>query len=122
MNRLKKIIVIMLLLTLMMIMALNYSYAADFDGYDGEISPEAENAIPPIRSFLKNILGVVRTVGMIIAVVILVVIACKYMIAAPGERADMKNYLQIYVTGSLVLFGAAGLVGIIRDLVFESLG
>lgn len=59
---------------------------------------------------------------MIIAVVILIVIACKYMIAAPGERADMKNYLQMYVTGSLVLFGAAGLVGIIRDFVFETLG
>ncbi len=118
---LKRFFVIVLLAMLFASVVINLSFATDPGDWDGTISDGANDAIDPTKSFISNVLGVVRTVGMIIAVVILVVIACKYMLAAPSDRADLKKYLQIYVIGALVLFGAAGLVGMVRDIVNDSL-
>ena len=77
---LKRIIVISMLALLLGTMVMNFSvtYAAGPGGWKGNIN-NGQKAISSTKSFLSNVLGVVRTVGMIIAVVILIVIACKYI-------------------------------------------
>ncbi|MCR5185695.1 MAG: hypothetical protein K6D97_01070 [Clostridia bacterium] len=89
--------------------------------FPGEVG-NAQDGIDSTKSLLSSILGIVRIVGITVAVVMLAVIACKYMTLAPGDRANLKKYIPIYVKGALVLFGASGLVGIIRDVVFEATG
>ena len=120
---LKRIIVISMLALLLGMMVMNFSvtYAAGPGGWKGNIN-NGQKAISSTKSFLSNVLGVVRTVGMIIAVVILIVIACKYMLAAPSDRADLKKYMVIYVVGALILFGAAGLVSIVKTITDDALG
>ena len=44
----------------------------------------------------------------------LVVLAIKYMSAAPGDKADIKKHAVVYVTGAVVLFGSAGILSIIE--------
>ena len=81
-----------------------------------------QEGIESTKSLLSSILGIVRIIGMTVAVVMLAVIACKYMLSAPGDRADLKKYLPVYITGAIVLFGASGLVGLIRDITMEATG
>lgn len=73
------------------------------------------NANEKVTNVMNGIISVVRVVGMCIAITLLLVIAMKYMTAAPGEKADIKKASIAYVVGALVLFGAVGILGIISD-------
>jgi len=75
-----------------------------------------------VKGFKKSIstvLGVVRIVGLVIAIVMLAVIGSKYMMAAPSDRADLKKYIPRYVIGAMVLFSASAIVTIVRDAVLK---
>lgn len=56
-----------------------------------------------------------RIVCVTIAVVMLLVIAMKYMISSPGDRADIKKHAVNYVVGAVVLFGVTGILTIIDN-------
>lgn len=64
---------------------------------------------------MDTAIAIVRVVGMCIAVTLLLVVAIKYMSAAPGEKADIKKASVAYVVGAIVLFGAVGILGIISS-------
>ena len=44
----------------------------------------------------------------------LLVVAMKYMTAAPGEKADIKKHAVVYVVGAVVLFAVTGILGLIN--------
>lgn len=67
-------------------------------------------------SLMNQILGIVQVVAMGVAVIMLVVLAIKYVSAAPGEKADIKKSMIIYVVGAILLFGATGILQIIKTL------
>ena len=62
-----------------------------------------------------SILSVVKYVATGIALIMIVVIAAKYMLASAGDRADIKKHAVAYVTGALILFGSAAIVEIIHQ-------
>lgn len=64
---------------------------------------------------------IMRTVGMTIAVTMLLIVSIKYMVSSAGDRADIKKHAIVYVVGAVVLFGAVGILGIINDLTTQSL-
>lgn len=123
MTLIRKIFVLMAFTLLVCFVVSNYYsvQAASSIPFNGEMKVGQEG-IESTKSLLSSILGIVRIIGMTVAVVMLAVIACKYMLSAPGDRADLKKYLPIYITGAIVLFGASGLVGMIRDLTMEATG
>ena len=43
------------------------------------------------------------------------IIAMKYMSAAPGDKAEIKKSATIYVTGAVILFASAGILNIISE-------
>lgn len=67
----------------------------------------------------KNIVGafavIVKVAGTGVAVVMLIVLAMKYMIAAPGDKADIKKHAIVYVVGAVILFASTQIIGIIAD-------
>ena len=81
-------------------------------------STNAKNATIGI---LGTILTITRTVGAAVAIGILMIIGCKYLMASAGDRADIKKYAMNYVIGAIILFGAAGILGIIQRFVNASL-
>ena len=46
----------------------------------------------------------------------LIVLAIKYISAAPGDKAEIKKHAVVYVVGALVLFGASGIIEVIKQL------
>lgn len=63
------------------------------------------------------ILGVFQAVGTVIAVVILVWLGIKYIMASPDGKAEIKKQAFGYILGAVLLFGAVWLVPLIQGLV-----
>ncbi len=87
--------------------------------FNGNTTAEGTTAV---KQILSGVLSVVRTVGAVIAVVMLMTIGAKYIVASAGDRADIKKYAINYVIGAIVLLGATGILSVIQKLVDESLG
>lgn len=57
-----------------------------------------------MESKVENILGIIRTVGIVISVVMLMAIGIKYMLGSVEEKADYKQTLKPYIIGAFILF------------------
>ena len=62
------------------------------------------------------ILGVATTIGMIVAVVMLVFLAIKYMSSSPNDKAEIKKHIVVWVVGAVLLFAASGAVKLMQGL------
>ena len=68
-----------------------------------------------IKKVGNNIATIVRSIGIVAAVVILMVIGIKYMVASAEEKAKYKEVMIPYVIGAVILFGAAMIVSFIMN-------
>lgn len=115
--KIKKILKILCILSIVCLIlpimsnANNFKSSTDFEGTTTttDIDTVAEN-------ILSSSIAIIRIVGYGIATTILIVIACKYMVSAPGDRADLKKNAVPFVIGAVVLFGASGILQIIGYL------
>lgn len=73
-----------------------------------------------VQGIGNKILGVVQVVAVTIAVIMLVVLAIKYLTSSPNEKADVKKSAITYVIGAVVLFGSSGLLQVIKGFVDEA--
>lgn len=112
----KRIIKIVLLTMIAVLISsvFNASMATVLDQFDGDIT-EASTGAAKIREIMSIVLEIVRTVGAGLAVLIIIVIGCKYIIASAGERADIKKNAVPYVIGVVVLFASSAIAGILKD-------
>ena len=93
------------------------SNAQGVKAFNGTSNPVGASAITKI---ISAVLGVVRTAGAAIAIIMLMTIAAKYIMASAGDRADIKKYAVNYVIGAIILFGTTGILGIVQEFVNAS--
>lgn len=121
-SKFKKIItlalVVFLLITLVTVVEATGNGERVTQLFKGEANPEGTKTI---KNILSAVLSVVRTVGAAVAIIMLMTIAAKYIIASAGERADIKKYAVNYVIGAIILFGTTGILGIVQSFVNSSL-
>ena len=122
--KINKKMVIRILITLLCIVysISTVAYAGFVNQFDGQITGDGEKGANAIVKIISSILGVVRTIGAAVALLIFMGVAVKYILASAGEKADLKKYLTTYVIGGLILFGASGILTIIRKVLDNSLG
>ncbi len=70
-----------------------------------------------VQKIGNQILGIVQVVAIAVAVIMLVVLAIKYLTSSPNEKADVKKSAMTYVIGAVVLFGSSALLGVIKGFV-----
>jgi len=68
-----------------------------------------------ITNLFNNIIGIVQIIGTGIAVIMLIVLAIKYLMAAPSEKADIKKGALIYVVAAVILFAAVNILAVIQE-------
>ena len=85
--------------------------------YKGTIDSKAGDAKTATKDIIGAILNTIRVASAGIAVVILIVLACKYMLASAGDRADIKKYAMNYIIGAFIMFGATAITSIIKTFV-----
>ena len=114
------------MLALVLMMAVVFSgavYCTDGEGGGSDFSSmisdingveDGSNATESAKNIVGAILSITKVVAVGVALIMLVVLAIKYMSAAPGDKADIKKHAVVYVTGAVVLFGSAGILSIIE--------
>ncbi len=116
MNIIKKITIIALILTIAISLFATVSYcgvSSNFDVDAFETPGEAGNVKNLVNNTSKTVIATARIICVSIAIVILLFISMKYMVSAPGDRADIKKHAIHYVVSALILFGVTGILTII---------
>ncbi len=67
------------------------------------------------QSFIATAINLVQVVGMAVAIIMLIVMAIKYISAAPSEKAEIKKSATIYIVGAIVLFAATGILQVVKN-------
>ncbi len=61
----------------------------------------------------KSIVGILRTVGIVLSVIILIVLGIKYMMGSAEEKADYKKSMIPYIVGAALIFAASAFAQVI---------
>ena len=112
-----------ILVTLCIILAIVTMSVISFAGGEGtgEITPRSFSTgnvsnTEGIVNLGSQIVGVVRTVGVLVAVVILLILGIKYMMGSAEEKADYKKSMIPYLVGAVLIFAASAITGIVYDM------
>ena len=110
MNR-RTIKIITTIVTFVIIMTLTASvFAFKPTDMNAQINQEASNQI---KTFGQNIMGVLQTVGVVVAVVILIVLVIKYMMGSASEKAEYKKTMMPYLIGAILIFAATTIANVV---------
>lgn len=109
--KIKKIIVFFVVLILITSVSVisNASYLDRFSSDTSSI------AFDKTTTTLGKSLQIIQIIALAVAIIMLMVIAIKYMFSSVSERAEMKKYAIVYVIGAFIMFGASGILEIIKD-------
>lgn len=115
----KKISILIIMLTLLLSMVPVNSYATIFDPV---INPDAYDPGNPEKSEELNkisntVIGLIYYIGVFLSVGMLMVIGIKYMTGSVEEKAQYKETMVPYLIGAVLLFGGINILKIIYDLV-----
>ncbi len=116
----KKIISIVLIVLLIIVLFQSITYGATFN-----FSAQVQNTmtgtgdskvLDPVNNIAGTAITVAQVIAVGVAIVMLIVLAMKYMVSAPGDRATIKKHAVVYIVGAVVMFAATGILGIIKEL------
>ena len=95
----------------------NIADTASNDYLDPEkITPnDNANIADTAYNITGQILSIVQIIGVAVAVIMLIVVAIKYISAAPSDKAEIKKHIVVYVVGAVILFAATGILEIIKN-------
>ena len=117
MKKVLRVLLIILVVTVSILTVTSSVYAHDWstdittvDGLAG--NDKLDNSA---KTIIGAIISVMRIVATGIALIMIVVVAIKYMSAAPGDRADIKKHAVPFVIGAIVLFASSGILSIIQQ-------
>lgn len=109
------------LMVVMLTMAIQNIAFADEYAYNPEGNQSSTTATK-FQGILNVILGIVQVIGIAIAVIMLIVLAIKYISAAPSDKADIKKSATAYIIGAVILFAASGVIQIIKNFANDTIG
>lgn len=123
MNKIKKqVLIIVLLIAIMftVISSINQVFASGYEAAMKQALTNTETdkttgASNAVTNVTATVITSIRIIGVCVAVSMLLVLAMKYMSAAPGEKADIKKSAVVYVVGAIILFAVVGILGIISS-------
>lgn len=115
----KKVITCIVSFICIMLILANFTYALDTSVYSQMYTNNGSQS--SIRDAGGYVLGLVQTIGMAVAVIILVVLGIKYMVSSPEDKATIKDKASMYVVGAIIIFAASGLVGLVSKYATEKI-
>lgn len=108
--------VLCLVLVLVMVVAPVTSFASNsFKTYavEGDIGGLKED----IGGLGQGVYGVLRTIGLIVAVCMVVYMGIQWLLATPSKKAELKGRMWSMAIGVVLLVGGVALLGLIESAV-----
>lgn len=62
-----------------------------------------------ITSVGGKIVSIITTIGIIVAVIVLLILGIKYMMGSASEKAEYKKTMIPYLVGAVLIFGASAI-------------
>lgn len=119
-NCVKKIVVLLLVIAMISSFS-NFIYVAKAKASissnlidDLDKGNPNDSTATKVNKVVSTVITIARVIGVAVAIVMLLIVAMKYMTAAPGEKADIKKSAVVYVVGAIVLFAVSGILTIIN--------
>ena len=113
MDKTVKVIAIILMSVLLLTVASSIVLGVDIDPSTVKPATDSQTA-KSINNIVSQIISVVQVIGAAVAVIMLIVLAIKYISAAPNDKAEIKKHAVVYIVGAVILFGAVGLLQIVK--------
>ena len=112
MKKISKILFVMLLVLMTMTMFMTVTVNAS--GQDSASKVEdlfngGTVKVDGINNVGKNIISVITTIGIIVAVIVLLILGIKYMMGSASEKAEYKKTMIPYLVGAVLIFGASAI-------------
>ena len=85
------------------------------DSWDPRTSPDGDATI--LNSKVRPILGVIRTVGVVVSVVVLMILGIKNMLASIEQKSVIKQAMPGYIIGAIMVAAMTALPAFIYDFV-----
>ena len=109
-KKLVKIFSILLMVIMLCSISLNVFAAITPSSITASESVTGETQLQNVG---KNIVGILRTVGIILSVIILIILGIKYMMGSAEEKADYKKSMMPYIIGAALIFAASAFAQVI---------
>lgn len=90
-------------------------FAEDIDLTQFNGMTDSSGASTSVTKIIGALINIIQIIGSGVAIIMLIVLAIKYISAAPGDKADIKKHAVVYVVGAIVLFAATGILQIIKN-------
>lgn len=71
---------------------------------------------PEMIKIGQSIIGIAQVIGTIASIVILAMLAISIMLAAPDQKAQLKQRLTPYLIGAIMLFSIVNLLSIMYNI------
>ena len=110
---------IIISIILIALLAFNTSVMAgtlDPGSIAGSLSGTPSGAQGQVTDISNKIIGVITTVGVVVAVIVLLVLGIKYMMGSASERAEYKKTMIPYLVGAVLIFGASAITKVVVAL------
>ena len=117
----KQVKILSIILIIMMVMASISSVVLAVKGDEviKNINDSASNSkadTNQITSMGGRIVVIMQTVGIVVAVVVLLILGIKYMMGSAEEKADYKKSMIPYVVGAILIFAATTIVNVVYQI------
>ena len=115
----KQVRIISVLLVIVTILAAlsNVVLATDLSGKIDEIAKGNDSvATDKVVNLGKTIVTIMQTIGIVVAVVVLLVLGIKYMMGSAEEKAEYKKTMIPYIVGAVLIFASTTIVNIVYQL------
>lgn len=90
---------------------------ADLSGKIDEIAQGNSSAdTSKVVDLGKTVVTIMQTVGIVVAIVVLLVLGIKYMIGSAEEKAEYKKTMLPYVVGAVLIFASTTIVNVVYQL------
>lgn len=117
----KKTIKIAYLIFIILILSCTFvsNFVLASDNYNVQVFENKDSGAigTSIETAAGTLLYVIKIIAVGVGLIMLAVLAMKYMMSSAQERATIKQSAMVYIIGSVVLFGAAGILDIIETFV-----
>ena len=70
-----------------------------------------------IKTLGGQVVGIIQTVGVVLAVVILMILGIKYMMGSAEEKAEYKKTMIPYLMGAILIFAASTIANVVYTFV-----
>lgn len=107
------LIIFIMLITIFQINAEAYDWGAEITKQAS--SSGDDSVMTPVKNISGSVITIARIVCTGVAIIMLTVLAMKYMLSAPGDRATIKKHAVVYVVGAVIMFACTGILGIIQN-------